>query len=1089
MKHFICGIAVFSFVTILLADSNVPDAVPSAKMLRQSFGEVDETAFRNPPQVFRPETWVHFIGGNVATQGITADLEAIKGAGISGIQLFHEQLGGAWPGVEPQIKCLTELWDGVIRHVGEECRRLGLRFTMQNCPGWAMSGGPWIAPSNAMRHLVWSRTDIMGGSNVTVSLPMPEPSKEEWRNYREVAVVVFPVPENDTGSALVPVSVKSNRENLPWEKCIKNEKGGKITLEPGTEKTWVEVTFKEAVTLRTVQFPSVQGFNHGWCYQPGVTIAVHAVLPGGMRNVARYEMPQSNWQDNKPISLACSEVASDTYRITIDNKHTMAIPSIQLFTGARKNNWEGEAGWVLRSLMREPHPVQSGKAWIDPSRIMDLTGKMDSQGKLVWDAPVGLWTVLRWGNVNTGKKNAPAPPEATGWECDKLSPIGAEKHFAGYIERLSSRKGPVGKGLLKGMLIDSWECETQTWTPGLDAKFAELHGYVLLPWFPALAGYVVDDPETTTRFLCDWRSTINDLLVKDFFGRMAELAHKRRLSISYETACGDVFPADILEYFKHADVPMCEFWHPRTEAFVGSLDFKPVKPCASAARLYGKPRVAVEAFTSHPMTWTEHPGMLKDYANIHFAEGVTHFVLQAYTHNPRTDFLPPGTSFGSAIGTPFLRGQTWWKYMPEFVAYLSRCSYLLERGRPVSDVLWYLGDELDHKPHQDAPFPTGYHYDYCNPDILLNRLSVRDGRLFTPEGISYRVLWLRNCPRMLPETLERIVKLVKSGATVVGERPQCLATLSGGAESEERFQKAVNTLWSTPGERGERRIGRGRVVSGLPLEEVLLKIGLERDMKGEGVMWLHRQIEGADWYFVATSSQQGFKGMLGFRATGFVELWDPLIGQVTPVGAVRSEGAHSLVTLELPPAGSLFVVFRKKNKQDVQPAVAAVVPVQQVAVNGPWTLSFPAGWDAPETVRIDGLKSWTELDLSAAARAFSGTAVYTTEFMMQPFASNACIELDLGSVEVIAKVNINGKPAGVLWAPPFQVDITHAVKPGVNRLTVDVTSTWHNRLVYDAGLPEKERKTWTIAGPAKNSALRSTGLLGPVVVNVKGDQK
>ncbi len=1086
MNRFVCGLVVFSFTAILSAEPEIPDAAPSWKMLRQSFGDADETAFLNPPQVFRPEIWMHFIGGNVSTQGITADLEAIKGAGISGIQLFHEQMGEAWPGVEPQIKCLSERWDSVIQHTAGECRRLGLRFTMQNCPGWAMSGGPWIKPDNAMRHLIWSRTDIVGGSNVMASLPMPQPSKEEWRDYREVAVLAFPTPEDDTGNALVPVSIKSNREKLPWGKCIRNEKGAMIIMEPGSEPAWLETTFKEPVTLRTVQLSSVQGFNHGWCYNPGVTITVQAVLPDGLREVARYEMPQSNWQDNKPISLACSDLPASTYRITIDNKHSMKLTSIQLFTGARKNNWESEAAWVLRGLIRMPHPRQATATWIDPSRIINLTGKMDAQGNFAWDAPAGSWTVLRWGNVNTGKKNAPAPPEATGWECDKLSPTGAEKHFAGYIGRLSSKKGPAGNGLLKGLLIDSWECETQTWTPGMDSKFAGMNNYELLPWFPALAGYVVGDPETTTQFLRDWRATINDLLVQNFFGQITSLAHKQKLSITYETACGDVFPADILEYFKYADVPMCEFWHPRSEAFVGSLNFKPVKPCASAARLYGKPRIAAEAFTSFELTWNEHPGMLKNIANIHFAEGVTHFILQAFTHNPRIDSLPPGTSFGSRIGTPFLSRQTWWKNMPEFTDYLSRCGYLLERGRPVSDVLWYLGDEVDHKPDQNAPFPTSYHYDYCNPDILLNRLSVRNGRIVTPEGLSYSMLWLPNCQRMLPETTEKLLSLVRKGATVVGDRPSGMASLRGGTKAEERFRKALTVLWGQPGEPGERIIGKGRLISGLPLEEVLSKVGLERDMKGEGVSWLHRQIDNADWYFVAAPEQQGFKGTLGFRASGFVELWDPLTGQIKSAGEVRHEGAHSLVTLELPPSGSLFVVFRKTDKKTVQPAVAAATLEQHVTVNGPWTLSFPSGWDAPGILRTDELKSWTKLDLPPAARAFSGTTVYSTEFTLKPFITNTCIELDLGRVEVIASVCVNGNPAGVVWAPPFKVDITRFVKIGLNHLTVDVTSTWYNRLAYDAGLPEKERKTWTIAGPAKGSKLIETGLLGPVVVSVKG---
>jgi hypothetical protein len=254
-----------------MAAGAVPSAVPEASMLQRAFGSEDAAAFREPSQEYRPETWFHFIGGNVAKPGITADLEAIASAGIGGVQLFHGQFGGAWPGVEPQIKCLTESWDDAVHHAAEECRRLGLRYTMQNCPGWAMAGGPWITPDKAMRHLVWSRADIAGGSNVTVDLMPPQPGREEWRDYREVAVVAFPTPEGDTGKALVPVSIKSNRGDLPWEKCLRNDKDGKIVLEPGQDPVWVETTFKDAVTLRTLELPSVQGFNHQWCYVPGVT--------------------------------------------------------------------------------------------------------------------------------------------------------------------------------------------------------------------------------------------------------------------------------------------------------------------------------------------------------------------------------------------------------------------------------------------------------------------------------------------------------------------------------------------------------------------------------------------------------------------------------------------------------------------------------------------------------------------------------------------------------------------------------------------------------------------------------------------------
>jgi len=1065
-----------------MAEAKTPDALPSSTELGRAFDARDQQAFAQPARVFQPETWFHFIGGNVAGRGITADLEAIRRAGISGVQLFHGQFGGAWPGVEPQIKCLSPTWDAQVRHVAEECRRLGLRFTMQNCPGWAMSGGPWIVPENAMRHLAWSRTDVVGGRKVTVALPMPQPSKEEWRDYRPVTVVAFPTPADDTGKPLVPVSVRSNLEKKPWAACLGSERGARITLEPGKEPVWVEATFADTVTLRTVQFPSVQTLSHPWCYDPGVKVTVEALLPDGPQQVARLALPPSNWQEKIPLSVACAEVPAKTYRIRIENQHPMVLSSLRLFSGARQNNWEAEAAWVLRGLDRRPYPKQSRRAWVDAARVTDVTAQMDAGGQLTWDAPPGTWTVLRVGHVNTGRKNGPAPPEATGWECDKLAPRGAETHFAGYIGRLSGPGGPVGGGLLHGMLMDSWECETQTWTPGMDARFEELRGYRLAPWLPALMGYTVGDPERTVRFLRDWRATVNDLVLKNYFGRMAELGHERGLTVAFETASGDVFPGDILEYYKHADVPMCEFWQPRTESFVGSLDFKPIKPCASAARMYGKPRVAAEAFTSFSLTWNEHPGMLKDVANLHFVEGVTHLVFHTYTHNPRTEGLPPSTSFGSGIGTPFLRGQTWWQHMPEFTAYLARCGYLLERGHPVSDVLWYLGDEQDHKPHQEAPFPAGYKYDYCNPDALLHRLSVRDGQIVTREGIAYRLLWLKQCPRMLPETLEKLVVLVEQGATVVGKRPRALATLSGGARAEARFQAAVRRLWGETSWVGMRPVGRGRVIAGLPLDEALQRIGVEPDVTGEGARWTHRRAGDADWYFVAAHADAGFRGELGFRATGNVELWDPVTGQTT-VAAVHGQAGRTQVALDLPPSGAVFVVFRKTGTQ-AAPAVAAA-PSRSLTLAGPWTLRFPAGWDAPATVKLDVLRPWMEIDGTPAAKAFSGTATYATQFTLDALASNARVELDLGQVEVIARVRVNGKPVGAVWSPPYRVDVSRAVTAGVNQLSVDVTSTWFNRLAYDAGLPEAQRKTWTIKGPVAGSALKPSGLLGPVTVCVK----
>jgi len=214
--------------------------------------------FREPPKESRPETWFHLIGGNVAKAGLTADLESVGGAGISGIQLFHGQFGGPWPGVEPQVSCLSPQWDGMISHVANECRRLGLSFTMQNCPGWAMSGGPWITPDKAMRHLTWSRVEVAGGKRVSLMPAKPQPSSEAWRDYRDVAVIAFPTPAGDDGKNLLPASVRSNREKLPWGDLLAGKKGANVRIESGNERVWVELGFAAPVTLRSLELPALK---------------------------------------------------------------------------------------------------------------------------------------------------------------------------------------------------------------------------------------------------------------------------------------------------------------------------------------------------------------------------------------------------------------------------------------------------------------------------------------------------------------------------------------------------------------------------------------------------------------------------------------------------------------------------------------------------------------------------------------------------------------------------------------------------------------------------------------------------------------
>lgn len=1056
----------------------VVGVLPSAQTLNREFGAHDRELFLNPEKVFYPETWFHFIGGNVSYEGITADLEAIAQAGITGVHFFHGQKGGKWPATGEDIECMSEKWEDAVKFVAEECKRLGLRFTVQNCPGWAMSGGPWIKPENAMRILVSSKHFIKGGQKQSLKLNMPQPSKDEWRDYREIAVLAFPTPEGGEVYKPNPAEIKGSGQ-YEWQNPV--AKNQAITLSPAVDgANWVEISYDKPTVIRTLFLSSVQAFNHNMCYDPGVQIAVYACKDSGERvKVMDAPMPQSNWQDGSTMSLACREVeGASKYRIEIRNQYNMRVSRINLLSQAMKNSWESEAGWTLRGPERTGDDlVQSEEAYLKSADILDVSRYMDSEGNFEWQAPDNRsWTILRVGHVNAGRKNSPAPPSGTGWECDKLSTEGPEAHFAGYVGMLAD--GALKDGLLAGLLLDSWECNTQTWTMKMEQEFERVTGYELREWLPAVIGYVIDNPETTSRFLLDWRTTIGDLYANKFYRRMSELGHEKGLSVMYETAAGDVFPADILEYFKYADVPMCEFWHPFSNGYVGDLNFKPIKPTASAARIYGKPRVNAEAFTSFNLTWDEHWQMLKEVADFNAVEGVTHHVFHTYTHNPQINYLKPGTSFGAKIGTPFLRGQTWWPYMKEFTTYLARCSYMLERGRAVSDVLWYLGDEISHKPSQKLPFPAGFRFDYCNPDVLLNRLSVKDGNIVTPEGYSYRMMWIPENKRMLPETLERIYELIRQGATVVASAPKGLATLRDGAKSQKRFDRAVKNIWGKAENGVITRIGKGALLSDVTIDEALQLLACEQDVKGD-VRWIHRSVDGADWYFVTPEQGKTFSGEVQFHAVGNVELWDPVSGQVTSVKGVQ-KGEYTSVALSLPQAGSCFVVI---HQGESLPQEKPTVMKNDLVVNNGWTLLFPDGWGAPSQVKVHALQSWKDLDLSAEAKAFSGSVNYTTKFVADDAMCRAeRVMLDLGKVDMIASVKLNGKTLRTLWCEPYTLDISKALVKGENELQIEVTSTWYNRLVYDAALPEAERKTWTISGPAANRPLHESGLMGPVVV-------
>ncbi len=1060
--------------------------------------DVLQKEFVNPPASARPWVYWFWLNGNITLEGITADLEAMKRVGIGGVLIMEVDQGAP---VGP-VGFMSPEWRELFKHVASESRRLGLEVNMNNDAGWNGSGGPWIKPEQSMQKVVWSEVDAAGPQHFAAALPQPEVVAGY---YRDIRVLAFPTP----GTYRIP------------------------------------------------------------------EIHTKARFAGG---------------------------------------HTSFLPQADV----------------------TPENV------IPPDRMLDISDKIDAEGRLTWDMPEGKWTIVRFGHTSTGARNHPAPASGVGLECDKLSKQGAQAAFDGMMAKLISDVGDNAGKSLVATHVDSWEVGSQNWTGSMRGEFAKRRGYDLLPYLPVFTGRVVGSAEISERFLWDLRKTISEMLVENYAGHIADLAHERGLRFTVEAYGG---PCDSLEYAGQSDEPMGEFWNPSAGAI------QTCKAMASAGHVYGKRIIGAEAFTSSSdERWLGHPASVKSLGDQAFCLGINRFVFHRYAMQPWEPAPKPGMMMGP-WGLHYERTQTWWNESAAWHKYLSRCQHMLRQGLHVADICYV----QEHPWIADAWIPLEggagrpnqvYQWDQCSPEVVLTRMSVKNGRLVLPDGMSYRVLVLPESRYMTPEFLRKIGDLVRAGAIVIGPRPEKSPSLSGYPECDSEVRDIASEIWGDCDGKQikEHRLGKGRVIWGKTPEAVLRGMGVGPDFTGsDGLNFVHRSTGTTDIYFVA-NPQWGTHTVTGtFRVSGKIpELWWPESGRVERAPVYGEKNGLTNVLLPIGRGGSVFVVFRakdvrpdrivsvKRNGQVVisldpaaRPRIAIVratygvpgdpsrtrdvtgkvrkllddgrygFPVARVAegddpaygviktlevtysvgdqkstlrvndgetahfvmppdpcelrddgtstkliareagrytlsrksgkkstldvrlpkpvvISSPWRISFPPNWGAPESIRMDTLVSLSE-HTDPGVKYFSGTATYRTTFKAPAdlIAKRRVFTLDLGDVQVMARVKLNGKDLGLLWRSPYSIDVTKALKSGANTLEVQVTNLWPNRLIGDEQLPEDSDRhgngtlrswpqwvqdgkpsptgrftfeTWRMWG--KDEPLLVSGLIGPVTLAV-----
>jgi len=597
---------------------------------------------------------------------------------------------------------------------------------------------------------------------------------------------------------------------------------------------------------------------------------------------------------------------------------------------------------------------------------------------------------------------------------------------------------------------------------------------------------------------------------------------------------------DSLKNEGRCDLPAGEFWVNGHFDFPGGYNADPymrlnLKQTASAAHVYGRSQAMAESFTQQERDrthWSLSPADLKPYVDTAFGEGINSIMLHQATCQPPSDGKP-GYEF--CAGQHWNPNSTWWELSPAFFTYLSRCQYMLQQGVFAADVCYYLGDRppvIAPPKAEDPELGPGYDFDYANTEVVLNRMTVQNGRIVLPDGLSYRLLVLRNCTspsletskmigdalslsvspvpsRSMPlEAVRKIRDLVRAGATVVGPRPEKASGLNDYPRSDDEVRKIADEVWGDcDGKtRTEHRYGLGRVIWGRTPRQILAADGVGPDFEtmaldpqtksgapsAAALDYIHRTAKDAEIYFVSNRSGRMIFADCFFRVAGKKpELWDPVTGQLRDAAVFRGEGSRTIVPLDFAPMQSLFVVFRKPAPSKLASAAArnfpALVTLQEIT--GGWKVGFDPRWGGPETAEFPELVSWTRRS-EDNIRYYSGKATYRKAFNLGPAAaarSKNRLFLDLGAVKAVADVRLNGKELGVLWTAPWRVDITDAVRPAGNALEIDVVNLWANRVIGDLNQPKEKRFTVTHDAfrfdmITKTTSLLDSGLLGPVSI-------
>lgn len=1043
---------------------------------------VIKKGFLNPPDSVKPYVYWYWINGHISADGAVKDLEAMKKVGIGGAFIGNIGLTPEEGTSYGKVKMFSDTWWDAITKSFQYASKNNITLGLFNGPGWSQSGGPWVKPNQSMRYVAVKRTAVNGPVKLSYKVA---PANSDTGYIATLAM------RDVAGKRLTPLLSATSSKAGNLDKLTDGLMETQATLPPdetGGKSCTVNLSFENPVAAQGIVFyPAEHPF--------ATDVLLQNNENGTFKTLRSFRIDRRNPNLNvgfmpyAPVAIALPGISSKSLRLVFENMDgDVAFKEISLSETPIVDQYYEKQ---LAKMYQSPVPSWSEYQWplqpgsvpaTDTPQIIDLKPFISADGKLEWEVPSGNWTILNYTLVPTGVTNSPAPPEGRGLEVDKMNSAHLQPHFNAYAGKIIERLPAKDRTAFKYLVADSYEVGSQNWTDSLQDSFIKVYGYDPIPWLPTLNGVVVKNADASDRFLWDLRRLVADKIAVEYVGGLRKIGNQHGLRLWLENYGHWGFASEFLKYGGQSDEVSGEFWN---EGELGNIENK---SASSAAHIYGKTRVWAESFTAGGGEFTRYPALLKKRGDWSFTEGVNQSLLHLYIHQPY-DSLNPGVN--AWFSTEFNRKNSWFNMGKGYIDYLRRCNYLLQQGKPVNDVAYFIGEDAPKMTGTRQPaLPAGYSYDYINAEVIMNRLTVRDGRLVLPDGISYRMLVLPPVINMRPELLQKITSLVNAGAVVLGSAPQSSPSLQNYPAADSNVVAMASALWGGKKiQPGISQYGNGLVMDGIGMQTALDYLKLLPDFKnsqGQAVLYTHRVSNGDDIYFITNQSDKKIEFSASFRVTDALpQWWDAITGSTRDLPDFKQDGGTITLPIKLDVNESGFVVFSRKNKPGKTSAKENFPTAKQVLVlEKEWNVTFnhKLTGEPVKNLVFKSLISWDKHP-DSSVKGYAGTATYASSFLFRGKTGDGKLVLDIGALAGMAKVWLNGKEVGSAWTAPWQLDISTAIRTGENKIEIEVANTWVNHLISDSKLETNDKMKWTgVNHFTSKDRLEKSGLIGPVSV-------